>query len=125
MKVSELIALADGLAANPFDTTVKLFEFNRLEARIRVDVLKEDPDDVEPVTAADAATTDLTLADRYHDVYLFWMKSMFYWHMGEHELYQNEKAMFDAAWTRWERDVCNQLHRGSCAPEAEFLAVLP
>ena len=55
----------------------------------------------------------LVLAERYRDVYLFWMKAMYYWHMGEYETYQNEKAMFDEAWARLELDVCFERHMGT------------
>lgn len=119
MTVAALIDLADELVPNVFSAGVKLFEYNRLEQRIRVDILGEDPDDVETVSEADMDTAALTLADRYQDVYLYWMKSMYYWHMGEAEAYENEKAMFDAAWLRWERDVCDEFHQGSGATEYE------
>ena len=202
MTVYEVIALADELAPNVFSNTVKLFELNRLEQRIRVDILKQDPADVTPFDASvltapaeilgsitegriddptpggggDGEITDptnppitdegddpgtggdsggsgsgseggtgesgsgdesgsgsgsgsgsdseggdasedetpagtLALEERYRDVYVCWMVAMYYWHMGEYEEYQNKKAMFDAAWTRFERDVCIALDR--------------
>ena len=201
MTVHEIITLADELAPNVFSDAVKIFEINRLEARIRVDILGEDPADVTPfdesVLAADTTSlsigsgriddpdpggddngggweitdptnppstgegddptpgwdsgggtedpdptggddsggtedpeptggddsggTDgeepepipgtLALGERYRDVYLYWMISMYYYHMGEYEEYQNKKAMFEAAWIRFERDVCIALDR--------------
>ncbi len=214
MTAYEVIALADELAPNVFSNTIKLFELNRLEQRIRVDILKQDPAEVTPFTAEDLTApasvlgslesgriddptpgggggdgeiTDptnppitgegddpgtggdsggsgsgsddsgsgsddsgsgteggtgesgsgsddsgdtgsgsggsgnesgdetpagtLALEERYRDVYVCWMVAMYYWHMGEYEEYQNKKAMFDAAWTRFERDVCIALDR--------------
>ncbi len=219
MTAYEVVTLADELAPNVFSNTVKLFELNRLEQRIRVDILKEDPADVTPFTAEDLTApasvlgswesgqiddptpggggnagggegggdgeiTDptnppitgegddpgtggdsggtgsgddsgsgsddsggtgsgsddsgsgdesgsgsgadseggddsedetpagtLALEERYRDVYVFWMVSMYYYHMGEYEEYQNKKAMFEAVWTRFERDVCTALDR--------------
>ena len=208
MLAKEVIELADELAPNVFSTEVKLFELNRLEQRIRVDILLENPNDVAPITADDltAATeqTDMTtltvgdgesstnpggdaiiddpqpddpisdnpaepftpggndpgngnpadpvtpggndpgngeqeddatnsgsgadaedtptpgtlaLEERYRDVYLFWMISMYYYHMGEYEEYQNKKIMFETAWQRFVRDVCDAFHVGTGGPE--------
>ena len=191
MLAKEVIELADELAPNVFSTEVKLFELNRLEQRIRVDILLENPNDVAPITADDltAATeqTDMTtltvgdgesstnsgdaiitdpqpddpisddpadpvtpggndpgngeqeddatnsgsgadaedtptpgtlaLEERYRDVYLFWMISMYYYHMGEYEEYQNKKLMFETAWQRFVRDVCDAFHVGTGGPE--------
>lgn len=117
MKASEAIAAADALVPNPFSDAQKLRWMNQIEYRVRVDAKLEDPADVDPILAEDVSTTDLTLEDRYQEVYISWMKSMYYWHMGEYDVYQNEKAMFEAEWLRFERDLCEALHVGTGGPE--------
>lgn len=115
MTVTELVGLADELVPNVFSDRVKLFELNRLEKRVRVDILEEGADCVVPIEEID--DTELTLDSTYQDVYLCWMKSMYYWHMGEYELYENEKAMFEEAWERFVRDVCYARHQGTGGSE--------
>lgn len=115
MKASEAIEAADQLCANPFSQSVKIRELNAIEQRIRIDVLGEYPDDVSPISSQNMNTEYLTLDDRYGEVYISWLKTRYYWLMGEYDIYQNEKAMFEAEWNRWYADVCNEAHRGSCA----------
>lgn len=117
MKANEAIATADTLCPNPFSTAQKLRELNQIEYRIRVDVLGEDPEEVLPITEEELDTTELTLEDRYTDVYVCWLKSRYYWLMGEYDVYQNEKAMFEAEWNRWAADVCQTMYEGSCGGE--------
>lgn len=119
MKASEAIAAADQLCANPFSQSVKLRELNAIEQRIRIDVLGEDPEDVTPISSYTVDTAYLTLDDRYGEVYISWLKTRYYWLMGEYDVYQNEKAGFEAEWNRWYADVCNELHTGSCGKEVE------
>ena len=122
MKASEAIALADELCPNPFSSAYKLRLLNQIEYRVRIDILKEDPAEVEPIVQADLATTDLTLHDRYTEIYIGWLKAKYYWAMGEYDIYQNEKAMFKAEWDRWVRDICDERHAGSGAPEYVYPA---
>lgn len=229
MTACEVITLADELAPNVFSNKIKLFELNRLERRIRVDILGQDPATVTAITEEDleepadsgslasvigrdddsgrddgtiengsgdaggsggsggsgggdeienpgtgqetgdgdpgyegsggsgSGTEDpspagegsgddagddpgtegetggdagredgddegddenepagtLALEERYRDVYVFWLISMYYYHMGEYEEYQNKKAMFDDVWVRFERDVCISIDRAT------------
>lgn len=117
MKASEAIAAADELVANPFSTAIKIRELNNIEQRIRIDVLGEYPDDVSPISAHTVNTAYLRLDDRYAEVYISWLKTRYYWLMGEYDIYQNEKAMFEAEWNRWYADVCNEMYTGSGASE--------
>ena len=117
MKAGEAITLANTLVPNPFQTAYQVRLLNQIEQRVQIDVLGVDPDDYEPIVAADINTTDLELDDRYTDVYICWLKSRYYWAMGEYEIYQNEKAMFEAEWNRWVADVGNTSHTGSCGKE--------
>lgn len=179
MTAYEVITRADELAPNVFSDAVKAEELDRLEQRIRVDILGQDPALTPHITAEDltpaqenGALLDLSQRDdedpggdeienpgtgqetgegdppgegsgsgtgddsgsgtgddpgdedeepagtlaldlRYRDVYVFWMISMYYYHMGEYEEYQNKKAMFEAAWIRFERDVCIGLDKAA------------
>ena len=113
MTAGALIAMADELAPNAFSQSVKVMELNRIENRVRLDVLLQDPDEVEPIRAEELNTTSLVLGENYRDVYLFWMKATYYFHMGEYDTYQNEKAMFEAAWLRLCRDECEAHHQGT------------
>ena len=117
MKASEAIAAADELVPNPFSEAQKLRWLNQIEFRVRVDAMLEDPETVTPISEQEEDTADLTLEDRYQEVYISWMKSMYYWHMGEYDVYQNEKAMFEAEWLRFERDLCEALHVGTGGSE--------
>lgn len=122
MTAYEVITLADELAPNVFSNAVKLFELNRLERRIWVDILGQEPEDLTPISAANLEDASgesgvLTLEERYRDVYVFWMISMYYYHMGEYEEFANKKAAFDEAWKRFERDVCEAWHQGTGRPE--------
>lgn len=113
MTVRELFEMADELATNALPARTKLFEYNRLEKRIRVDILGEDPQTAADVTEDNIGSAVPVLPERYHDVYLFWMASMIFFHQGETEAYENERQMFEAAWIRFERDVCIALDRDS------------
>lgn len=113
MKVSELIALADELAPNPFSATVKLGLVNELQAKIQMDVFLVEAKDVDMVASADAATTELLLPEARNSLYLAWMRAKYYWLMGEYEIYQNEKALFDDEWDALVRDECERCHRGT------------
>lgn len=117
MKASAIITMADELCPNVFSTAVKVMELNRIENRVRLDVLLQDPEDVDQIAAAALTTTDMALGDNYQDVYVLWMICMYYYHMGEYEEYQNKKAMFEGAWTRLNRDECYRHHEGTGGPE--------
>ena len=117
MTANAVITLADEIAPNAFSNAVKLLELNRIENRVRLDVLLEDPDDVEQIESTELATHDMSLPESHCDVYVQYLASMYYWRMGEYELYQNEKAMFEEAWTRLCRDVCYECHQGTGGPE--------
>ncbi len=116
MKVSELIAMADELVPNPFSDTVKLHLINEIERRIQLEVRKVDEEDLALVTAATLSTADLFESDR-DAMYLAWMKAMYYWNMGEYDTYENERAMYNALWEEYLRDVCDRDHQGSCGRE--------
>lgn len=117
MTAKELIDLADELAPNPFSATVKLREVNQIEHRVWLDALLEDPEDLSTIAAADIATARLALTDPYTDVYLLWMISRYYYHMGEYEEYENKKAAFEEAWNTLQRDLCLAFHKGT-SPDA-------
>ena len=117
MKAAEAISAADELCPNPFSEEQKLRELNRIECRIRVDILGEDPAEVLPIEQESIAESSLTLEDRYSDIYICWLKAKYYWLMGEYDIYQNEKAMFEAEWRRWVADVANEQYTGSCGKE--------
>ena len=117
MTVAELMALADELAANALSMDVKLFELNRLEQRIRVDTLGQDSEELTPYTQEEPEA-ELYLEERYRDVYLYWITSMIFFHQREMEDYENQRAMFEAAWSRFERDCCIALDRATACGSA-------
>ena len=49
----------------------------------------------------------------YDELYVRWMIAQYYWYMGEYEVYQNEKAMFDSAWNRWLLYLCRTERTGA------------
>lgn len=113
--VREILDMADELASNALPLRTKIFEFNRLEQRIRCDVLGEDPNEAELLTEETLPAAAPVLPSRYRDVYLYWMAAMIYFHQGESEAYENERQMFEAAWLRFERDVCIAIDGGESA----------
>ena len=117
MTVAELMALADELAANALSMDVKLFELNRLEQRISVDVLGLDQAELTPYTQEEPEA-ELTLEDRFQDVYLYWLTSMIFFHQREMEDYENQRAMFEEAWTRFEREACMEMDRQTACGSA-------
>jgi len=119
MKASELIALADELVENPFSDAVKIHLINSIERRIHVEVLLEQPTDVQSVTADNLENYELTLDGR-DELYLAWMRTMYYWNMAEREEYQNEKEMFDSCWEDLCHDVAEREHQGSCGKEYTY-----
>lgn len=122
MTAAQILSMADELVPNPFSTQIKLFLFNQIEQRIRIDTLGEAPETVQTVTADSMTTSTCRLDERYLDVYLCWLKAQLYWNMGEYDVYENERAMFEAAWDRFERDVCYAEHMGTGGPETDGLS---
>ena len=117
MTVAELMALADALATNALPMDIKLFELNRLEQRIRVDTLGQDPEELAPYPQEEPEA-ELYLEERYRDVYLYWITSMIFFHQREMEDYENQRAMFETAWSRFERDCCIALDRSTACGSA-------
>lgn len=121
MTATDLINRADEMVPNQFLTATKLGLVNEIECKIQTELLLIPARDVTVIAAADASTAELLLSPAREPLYLAWMRSMLYWLMGEYEIYENEKSMFDAEWERVMRDECIARDRrtlsGSTVPE--------
>lgn len=113
MTVKDLIDAVDELVENPFSTAVKLRLVNELQGKIQMEVFLVDAKDVEAVDIDDIETEELMLPEARVSLYIAWMRAMLYWYMGEYDVYQNEKAVFDADWNDLVRDECERAHRGT------------
>lgn len=124
MKIQELIELADELVVNLFSTSVKLMLVNEVEGRVQQECFRIPADDVQVYTEQDIEDeTALLLGPPWQQVYLSWMKAMYYWHMAEYDSYQNEKAMFDNEWRRLCREVAERQAYGTSDPPGGSLAL--
>ena len=126
MTIAELIGLVDGLVQDvPFEDDVKLLLVNQVEGLIQHDCFRMDPADVAEYTAQDvSAGTELLLGAPFSEIYVAWMKAMYYRHMGEYNSYENEKAMFDNEWERLCRTVAEARAHGTSKPP-EWATGLP
>ena len=113
MTAAELIALADELAPNALSEGAKLGLVNEIESKIQMQIFLVQAKDIQSIQAEDADTEELCLPEARRSLYLAWMRSMIYWYQGEYELYENERAMFEAEWTACMRDECDAAHRGT------------
>ncbi len=120
MTATELIEQIDELVPNPFSEAAKLALVNEIEGKLQTELLLIPARDVTVIAAADADSAELLLPPARAPLYLAWMRSMIYWMMGEYEIYENEKAMFNAEWEWAMRDACIERDRsticGSTAP---------
>lgn len=125
MTIAELIGIADELVENPFSTGVKLMLVNEIEGRIQHDLFQMAPDQVVTYTQDDiTAETELVIGTPWNQVYLTWMKSMYYWHMAEYDSYQNEREMFNNEWIRLSRTVSEHEYFGT-STEPAWRSILP
>lgn len=113
MTAGALITLMNELVPNVFSDDVKMDLINEIEAKIQMQVFLQDAKDVELIATADKATAVLCLPDARKSLYVAWMRAKLYWYMGEYDVYQNEKAMFEAEWDELVRDECEREHRGT------------
>lgn len=113
MTANELIALADELVPNQYSDAVKLGLVNEIQQKIQMEIFLVDARDVTTLSSQEADTEPLLLPEARRSLYLAWMRAMLYWYMGEYEVYQNEKAMFDREWNALMMDECERAHRGT------------
>lgn len=115
MTVAELVGLAtDWVEDDKITDRVRLYFINQIEGMIQTELLQTDPNEIRKYTADDlSGSTELLVSDPHTDVYVTWMVAMAYWYAGEYDIYQNEKAMFDAAWYRLAAMIAERDHGGS------------
>jgi hypothetical protein len=115
MKLTALLTLCDSWVENNIPDEAKLFMINQIEGRVQVEGMRLDPSEIVQYAASDLEDEDLELLVPvpYDDLYVRWMIAQYYWYMGEYEVYQNEKAMFDSAWSRWLLYLCRTEHTGA------------
>lgn len=118
MTIAELIGIVDELVKDTvYSQNVKLMFVNEVEGRIQHDVFRVDPDEVEVYSISDITNgTTLLLGPPFNQVYVAWMKAMYYWHQAEYNSYENEMAMFNSEFARLCRTVSEARAFGTSLP---------
>lgn len=119
MTGTEAIQIADELVVNPFSASVKLMLLNQIEAKIQHEVYLLGEEDCIQYDSQSVQTSQLLLSAPFNDVYISWLKAMYYWHMAETEDYERERAMFETVYTALKRYVAERVHPGSGKAEAQ------
>jgi hypothetical protein len=119
MTYTTILALADELVPNPFSDNVKLLWLNQIAREVEIDLFLGDPEEFEEITAQTLSTREIPEHTR-PEMYVAWMKAMYYWAMGEYEIYQNEKAMFESLRSDLAGRLCELYHVGTGGPEHEI-----
>ena len=119
MTGTEAIQIADELVVNPFSASVKLLLLNQIEAKIQHEVYLLGEEDCIQYDSQSVQNSQLLLSAPFNDVYISWLKAMYYWHMAETEDYERERAMFETVYTALKRYVAERVHPGSGKAEAQ------
>lgn len=98
MTVSEIISQADAIRPNAIPEAVKRQFLSDIEGQVLVLVVGKAPEDTAPLTDADGGKV-LTAPYPFDRLYIHYLCAMYAWYAGDTELYTNDRAVFEAAWS--------------------------
>lgn len=106
MTIAEVIALADGVKPNAFDSTAKTAWISALEGRIAADVFLMGKEELARFryTWPDDRDTELLVEFPHDDIYVLWLQAQIDANNGEYNKYQNTMQIYNEAYgnfLRW------------------------
>ena len=115
MTVSEIISRADVIRPNAIPREIKLGFLSDVEGQVRVLILQEDPASSRPLTEANGSKV-LTVPSPFDSLYVYYLCAMYAWHAGDSEMYANDRAVFEKAWSdyaKWYQRIGGGVRHGS------------
>lgn len=107
MTILDAISRTDSFTPNLIDLSEKLRWLSTLDGLIRTEIIDtHEGGDQKPFTGYDRNTdmqTELIVCAPYDSLYLYWLESQIHYANTEHEKYNNSIAMFNTAYSAYER----------------------
>lgn len=114
MTISEAINRIDAIKPNGFSQDEKVKWLSTLDSTIKTEIIDthEGSDDIEfnEYTEETLLTTKLLVSAPYDEIYLYWLESKINYWNGETGKYNNSIAMFNTAYSAFER-YYNRTHK--------------
>ncbi len=95
MKIGDVIAYADRVKPNAFDTADKLIWLNEVEGLVQSEVLMIAPADMVEYTPETDLATELLVSSPHDKIYRAYLVAMIDFANGEYSRYQNTLAVFN------------------------------
>ena len=113
MTLMDVINRIDSLKPNRYNQDEKIMWLSTLDERIMNDIIatheEAEAESFNGYTSETSLTTELLVFSPYDEVYLYWLEAQIdYWN-GEYAKYNNSIAMFNAAYTAFEKHY-NKTH---------------
>lgn len=100
MTLAELIAYADAVKPNAFDTAIELVWINEIEGMVQTDVMLIASDDIVQYDAEDIEET--LLVEPPHDkLYRSYLCAMIDFHHGEYDRFNNAMLLFNRQYSEY------------------------
>ncbi len=115
MTVSEIISRADVIRPNAIPKEIKLGFLSDVEGQVRVLICKDPPDSLKPLSQTDMSKV-LTAPHPFESLYVYYLCAMYAWHAEATELYANDRAVFEKAWSdyaKWYQRTEGGAHSGN------------
>lgn len=109
MTITELIAYADAVKPNAFDTATKTIWINEIEGMVQTDVMLIASDDIVQYDADDIEET--LLVEPPHDkLYRSYLCAMIDYANGEYDRYNNAMLLFNAQYAEYAEWYTRTVH---------------
>lgn len=125
MKVKEAIAEADGLKANMLPTEQKIKWLNRLDLRVKQEVLdthlynEGETEATTPAYTTDNMEAELLVPEPYAEMYVHWLEAQIDYSNMEYDGFNAANAMFESVFSNW-RNYYNQHHKPKSAAKIYY-----
>lgn len=113
MKISEAIEEVNGLKANMYTDEDKLKWLNRLDMRIKQEIIdthegSEEYADFQPYTADDM-DKELLVGEPYAEMYIHWLEAQIDYNNMEYDSFNSSNTMFESVYSSF-RNAYNASH---------------
>lgn len=117
MTIIEAINKTDSLKFNTFTMTEKLAWLSTLDQRIKTKIIDTHEGEAAEFSGYGEDTpldTELLAEAPYDELYIHWIESQIDYYNGEFKKYNNSRAMFNTAYSEYERHY-NRTHKPKSA----------